>query len=130
MTAVQFDAPGPGFWEWDAVHLPRPITRYWAETHPEPFKRGSHELHRLRAAARHDLLAGTSTASATRPPAGPDEEVPARFARAEEAIDGKLWREQLRDWDKTFKPAVDRDAPRAAVGRHRTRSPTRTWPST
>ena len=35
----------------------------------------------------------------------PDEEIPQRFQRAEEVWQDKLWREQLRDWDETFKPA-------------------------
>ena len=35
----------------------------------------------------------------------PDEEVPARFQRAEEVFAGRLWRDQLREWDETFKPA-------------------------
>ena len=40
MTVVpQFAPPGPGFWERDPVHFPRPLTRYWTETHPEPFTR-------------------------------------------------------------------------------------------
>ena len=34
-----------------------------------------------------------------------DSEVPERFARAEQVFDGKLWREQLREWDETVKPA-------------------------
>ena len=33
-----------------------------------------------------------------------EDEVPARFQRASEVIQGKLWREQLRDWDETVKP--------------------------
>src|SRR4051812_25207928 len=41
----------------------------------------------------------------------PEEEVPQRFARAEEVFAGKLWREQLRAWDETFKPA--------AIAKHR-----------
>jgi len=41
----------------------------------------------------------------------PDEEIPQRFARAEEAMTGKLWREQLREWDETSKPT--------AIAKHR-----------
>jgi pyruvate,water dikinase len=106
MTAVQFDAPGPGFWEWDPVHFPRPITRYWAETHPEPFARGTREF----ASAYGMLLEGLYMAyvngigyKQARPVA--DEEVPARFASAEAAMRDKLWRKQLADWDETYKPA-------------------------
>jgi pyruvate,water dikinase len=35
----------------------------------------------------------------------PEEEIPQRFERAEEAMTGKLWREQLREWDETVKPS-------------------------
>ena len=50
----------------------------------------------------------------------PEEEIPQRFQRAAEVMAGKLWREQLREWDETYKPnaiakhrelqAVDPDA--------------------
>ena len=120
-TELRFDPPGPGFWEQDAVHLPRPVTRYWAEMHPEPFRRGFQEL-----TSFYGMLIDTldyrylnGFAYKTVVPV-PDSEVPARFQRAQEAVDGKLWREQLRDWDETFKPrsiathrelqAVDTDA--------------------
>ena len=41
----------------------------------------------------------------------PEAEIPQRFARAEEVLAGKLWREQLREWDETYKPA--------AIAKHR-----------
>jgi hypothetical protein len=41
MNTLRFDPPGPGSWVQDPVHFPRPITRYWAEMHPEPFARGT-----------------------------------------------------------------------------------------
>ena len=34
----------------------------------------------------------------------PDDEIPARFARASEVLANKLWREQLREWDEESKP--------------------------
>ena len=50
---------------------------------------------------------GTSTASCTARCVPVDEqEIPERFARAAETFERKLWREQLRDWDETFKPAA------------------------
>ncbi|PWU17465.1 MAG: hypothetical protein C5B48_15915 [Candidatus Rokuibacteriota bacterium] len=104
-SELRFDPPGPGFWEQDAVHFPRPVTRYWAEMHPEPFKRGFREL-----TSYYGMLIDTldyryldGFAYKTVVPV-PDSEVPARFQRAEEAVQGKLWREQLREWDETFKP--------------------------
>jgi len=105
-SKLRLDPPGPGFWEQDAVHFPRPVTRYWAEMHPEPFKRGFREL-----TSYYGMLIDTldyrylnGFAYKTVVPV-PDSDVPARFQRAEEAVEGKLWREQLREWDETFKPA-------------------------
>jgi len=38
----------------------------------------------------------------------PEEEIPQRFARAEEVWERKVWREQLREWDERAKPAAVR----------------------
>ena len=37
---LTFEPPGPGPWDLDPVHFPRPVTGYWAEMHPEPFSLG------------------------------------------------------------------------------------------
>ena len=103
---LSFEPPGPGSWAQDPVHFPRPATRYWAEIHPEPFARGTHEFARYYGL----LLAGLNTAYVngfayiSTPPIA-DEEFPERVARAQEVFDRKLWRDQLRDWDERFKPA-------------------------
>jgi hypothetical protein len=34
----------------------------------------------------------------------PEDEIPQRFVRADEVMSGKLWREQLREWDEVSKP--------------------------
>jgi phosphohistidine swiveling domain-containing protein len=107
MTAApQFDAPGPGFWDRDAVHFPRPATRYWAEVHPEPFERGVREF----ASGYGMLFDGLQMAYVAGvaykqilPVA--DEEVPARFGRAQATFEERLWRKQLSDWDTEIKPA-------------------------
>jgi pyruvate,water dikinase len=104
-TDLQFEPPGPGSWTLDSVHFPRPATRYWQEMHPEPFKRGFSEFTRF-----YGMLIGTLdyryvngfVYSSMLPP--PESEIPERFARAEEALDKKLWREQLSEWDTKFKP--------------------------
>ena len=89
----------------DPVHFPRPVTRYWAEMHPEPFDRGTHEFARYYGL----LLAGMNTvyingfAYNCRQPIA-DEQFPERMQRAHEVFEQKLWRDQLRDWDETFKP--------------------------
>jgi phosphohistidine swiveling domain-containing protein len=118
---LQFDAPGPGPWSLDPVHFPRPVTNYWVEMHPEPFARGFREL-----SAYYGLLFSgiefqyvNGFAYSTMRPLD-EQEIPGRLARAQEVIEGRLWREQLREWDEIYKPrsiathrelqAVDPDA--------------------
>ena len=105
VSQLRFDPPGPGSWGLDAVHFPRPVTRYWAEMHPEPFVRGFREFTRF-----YGMLIDTleyryidGFAYSTMVPVA-ESEVPTRFQRAEEVFRDKLWREQLREWDETFKP--------------------------
>ena len=112
-TALQFEPPGPGPWNLDAVHHPRPVTRYWAEMHPEPFRRGTHEFMAYYGMLLESLEAQYVNGFAYHAmhPA-PEDEIPQRFARAEEVWERKVWREQLREWDETFKPAaikIDRE---------------------
>src|SRR5205823_10936086 len=45
-TDLRFEPPGPGSWELERVHFPRPVTRYWSELHPAPFRRGFSEFTR------------------------------------------------------------------------------------
>jgi pyruvate,water dikinase len=104
---LRFDPPGPGTWELDPVHFPRPVTRYWTEIHPEPFRRGFSEFTRYYGILLDHLdyryVNGFPYKSAV-PVA--EEEVPQRFQRAEEVFERKLWREQLREWDEVFKPTT------------------------
>jgi pyruvate,water dikinase len=103
---LQFEAPGPGSWGLDPVHFPRPATRYWEQTHPAAFARGTQAM-MARYGAMIDRIEGAYVNGlfyTTMVPVAP-EDAPARFARAEEAFAGKLWREQLREWDEQVKPA-------------------------
>jgi rifampicin phosphotransferase len=102
----RFEAPGPGTWMIDAVHHPRPVTRYWAEMHPEPFERGFREFTRFYGMLLDCRLTAYVEGFAygsMRPIA--EHEFPERVARAEEVFEHKRWRDQLHDWDTTFKPA-------------------------
>ena len=107
-----FAPPGPGFWEQDPVHCPRAMSRYWTEVHPDAFARGTADF----ASFYGMLIGGLQMAyvngigyKAVLP--APEEEIPQRFARAEEVFAGKLWREQLREWDERWKPT--------AIAKHR-----------
>jgi rifampicin phosphotransferase len=105
-TELRFEPPGPGGWALDPVHFPRPVTRYWTEMHPEPFKRGTNDFARYYGMLIDGLEMGYVNGFAyntVRP--APDEEIPQRFQRAQEVFEGKLWREQLREWDEVRKPA-------------------------
>jgi pyruvate,water dikinase len=102
---MQFDPPGPGFWELDPVHFPRPATRYWTELHPAAFKRGTGEFARNYGLLIDGLEMAYVNGFAYKivKPA-PEAEIPKRFERAGEVFKKKYWREQLRDWNETFKP--------------------------
>ena len=105
-TDLRFDPPESGFWTQDSVHFPQPLTRYWTETHPEGFARGTAEF-----ARNYGMMIGGLAMiypngigyNTVLPP--PKEEIPARFARAEEVLATRFWREQVREWEETVKPA-------------------------
>ena len=127
MTSAQqagdltFEAPGPGSYKQDPVHFPRPLTRYWTEVHPAAFARGTADFASFYGMPMGGLAMAyvNGFGFLTQLPA-PEEEIPQRFQRAAEVMAGKLWREQLREWDETYKPnaiathrelqAVDPDA--------------------
>jgi phosphohistidine swiveling domain-containing protein len=120
-SGLHFEAPGPGSWELDPVHFPRPMTRYWTEMHPAACLRGVRAFTQfygmLIDALEYQYVNGFAY-RAVLPLA--EAEIPQRLQRAEEVIQGKLWREQLREWDERVKPesieahralqAVDPDA--------------------
>jgi len=103
---LRFEPPGPGSWEQDPVHFPRPMTRYWQEMHPSAFKKGTNDFARFYGLLIDSLQMGYVNGFAYRQvlPA-PDAEIPERFRRAEQVFAQKLWREQLRDWDEHRKPS-------------------------
>ena len=106
-AALHFEPPGPGSWTLDPVHFPRPVTRYWAEMHPEPFRRGTREFMAYCGTVIESLetqYVNGFAYNAMRP--APEDEIPQRFARAEQVWERKVWREQLREWDDTAKPAA------------------------
>src|SRR3954453_1169958 len=111
-TIPTFDPPGPGSWEQDPVHFPRPMTRYFQETHPPSFKKGTNDFARFYGLLIDGLQMSYVNGIAYRQliPA-PQAEIPERFKRAEQVYAQKLWREQLREWDEKCKPS--------AIAKHR-----------
>jgi rifampicin phosphotransferase len=103
---LSFEPPGPGSWAQDPVHFPRPLTRYFQETHPPPFKKGTNDFARYYGLLIDGLQMGYVKGFGYRQvlPA-PEAEIPERFRRAEQVFAKKIWREQLRDWDEKCKPS-------------------------
>ncbi len=111
-TRLTFEPPGPGSWEQDPVHFPRPMTRYFQETHPTPFKKGTNDFARFYGLLLDGLQMGyVNGFGYNQVLPAPDAEIPQRFQRAEQVYAQKLWREQLRDWDENRKPS--------AIAKHR-----------
>ncbi|PWU12898.1 MAG: hypothetical protein C5B50_20570 [Verrucomicrobia bacterium] len=112
LNELRFDPPGPGHWEQDPVHLPRPMTRYWQETNPPSFKKGTNAFARFYGLLIDGLQSGyVNGFGYNQVLPAPEAEVPERIKRAEQVFPHKLWREQLRDWDEKSKPS--------AIAKHR-----------
>jgi rifampicin phosphotransferase len=104
--ALTFEPPGPGSWDLDPVHFPRPVTRYWAQMHPSAFFEGYAQMMAffgLPIAGRRTVYV-QGFAYGQMQPCAP-EEVPQRFQRAAEVFANKLWRDQVKEWDEVCKPA-------------------------
>jgi pyruvate,water dikinase len=108
MTAPLYEAPGPGTWEQDSTHFPRPLTPFVEEAFPEGFTRGFKE-----GSARYGLLFTHlepafingfmyNQMRGVDPEDG--EEVQRRAQAAEDALTSKLWRADLDLWDQEIKP--------------------------
>src|SRR5262249_28124988 len=100
-------------WKLDPVHFPRPVTRYWTEMHPAPFRRGTTEMMSYYGALLSCLESHYVNGFAyNQMQPAPDDEIPQRFARADEVWEKKVWRDQLKEWDEVAKPAsikIDRE---------------------
>src|SRR6476661_8489710 len=105
-TKLHLDPPGPGTWEQDPVHFPRPMTRYFQETHPPSFKKGTNDFARFYGLLIDGLqISYVKGFGYNQVLPAPEAEIPERFQRAEQVFPQKLWREQLRDWDENRKPS-------------------------
>lgn len=123
-----FVAPTPGVWDRESTHVVRPYSRWFGAIQPAAFTRGQRE-----AAERYGLLiAGESAVingfSYTRwiwtltgdqvLPAGATSGPPAiaLSERCARAFETRLWREDLEQWDTSWKPSlVERNRRLASV---------------
>lgn len=105
-TQLRFEPPGPGTWEQDPVHFPRPLTRYFQETHPATLLEGTNDFARFYGMLIDGIrVAYVNGFAYNQLLPAPEAETPQRCRRAEQALAQKLWREQLREWDERCKPA-------------------------
>lgn len=105
-TTLHFEPPGPGTWEQDPVHFPRPMTRYWQEMHPAAFRKGTGDFARFYGMLIDGIqVAYVNGFGYNQVVPAPDADIPERFKRAEQALAQKAWREQLSDWDQKHKPS-------------------------
>jgi rifampicin phosphotransferase len=110
--APLFEPPGPGTWTQDAVHFPRPMSRYFQQTHAPAYLRGTQDFARYYGLLVDGLqMAYVNGFGYYQVLPAPQDEIPERFLRAEQVLAQQLWREQLREWDGISKPT--------AMARHR-----------
>lgn len=104
---LTFAPPGPGSWELDPVHFPRPVTAYWAQMHPEPFSLGFGDFMAFYGIPFQTRLTAYPSGfcySQMQPVAA--EEFPKRVARSAEVFECKGWRDQATEWEEVRKPAA------------------------
>jgi pyruvate,water dikinase len=125
-TTVPFAPPGPGTWQLDAVHFPKPVTRLFAGMFPARFSVGFREgaktygalLDTLEFEAVNGVLYfAPRGVGAPKSAKGPPPkfifkallhlhpEARRRVATARDLWEQRPWREDLRRWDAEVKPA-------------------------
>ena len=104
-----FEAPGPGSWRLDSLHVPRPWSRFHGEIFgPNVSIAASESAQRygtLSGRGRFVLVHGFAYSSFS---SADNSEFPARFAAAEETFATKRWRADLEVWQGEVKPATIR----------------------
>ena len=101
-----FEPPGPGSWDLDPLHFPRPVTAYWAEMHPEPFSLGYEDMttyYGVPVQTRRTAYVNGFCYGQMQPV--PPEAFPDCVRRAAEVFERKLWRDSAREWQEARRPA-------------------------
>ena len=103
---LTFEPPGPGPWDLDPVHFPRPVTAYWAEMHPAAFSLGYGDMMTFYGVPfQTRVTAYPNGFSYGQMVPVPPESFPDRVQRAADVFEGKLWRDQAKEWHEVRKPA-------------------------
>jgi len=128
-TTAPFAPPGPGTWQMDAVHFPKPVTRLFAGMFPTRFSAGFREGARMYGAlldtlefqvVNSVLYFAPRGVGAPKGAKGPPPkfifkallhlhpELRRRVATVRDLFEQRPWREDLRRWDAEVKPAAVR----------------------
>jgi pyruvate,water dikinase len=123
----KFVTPGPGSWEREQTHFVQPISRYLGDIFPAAMTRGFREM-----TSRYGILLDYielavvdgfvytaprpvgAPKAAKGPPPKPvfklmtwlHPEIRRRIKRSREALETKIWRDDVRMWDAEIKPSV------------------------
>ena len=108
MTELTWDAPGPGTWQWDASHAPRPVGAALQELFPGAMAAGFQAFTpeyglpishiEIRYVNGYPYGAVQMGNLAERPVPPPEA--------AERAMADRRWREELRGWTEEARPAM------------------------
>ena len=108
MTSRTYEAPGPGTWEQDSTHCPRPLTPYlfdlFKKSFVQGFKEGSARYGLLFSHLEPALVNGFMYYRDSVVDPDDSEEVGRRFESARHGLESKIWREDLDLWDREIKP--------------------------
>ena len=108
IESLEFDPPGPGAWQINATHVPRPWPRFQTALYSEQIGRGFRETGRRYGLLFDFEMPFVHGFAYVRPAPVPEAEIPARSAAAEAAFAEKLWRADLDRWEREAKPAAVR----------------------
>ena len=132
-TTTAFVPPSPGAWELEQTHVTKPPSVYFTTVWPAPMMRGFKEgtrhygllLDHLEVAVinRFVYVAARPVGApkgAKGPPPRPifklltllHPEIRRRIRRSQEAMGGKIWREDVARWDKEVRPMFAAEARR------------------
>lgn len=120
MTDHAFDPPGPGTWNLNKRHFPRPLSRYFQSFYPAAFTEGLNG-----AAARYGFpfefdvevvngywytrrrpVGDPSASGDADPEALPPATLRGRAEQAAKTFEARRWRADLERWDGEWKPAL------------------------
>lgn len=117
-TYIELDPPGPGTWQRDDIHLPRPVPRSYAEVQPAAAAAGFQSFCRRYGLAidRIDCAFPAGFAYLRVVPLGEDEgwtvdalqrELGERERIAGEALAERRWLRDLETWDREARPQAE-----------------------